>query len=214
MFDVRIRSALAVSATALLLAGPVLAQQQAEPPLDQQVDQQAQQPIDQQAEQQAEQPTDQQPEQQQADQQPEQQQAEQQPDTIPEALGAPLYLSADDVRAVQEALQQAGHEPGDPDGLWGEQSQAAMRDFQGAEGLPVSGNIDMASIRALQLWDSIMSAEGAPRQETEPGVATEPEADAQVDTAAPDPAARPEDDATAGDAQDVAEPDDDEAPAS
>jgi peptidoglycan hydrolase-like protein with peptidoglycan-binding domain len=132
MFDLRIRSALAVSATALLLSGPVLAQQQADPPLDQQPDQQV----------------------------------EQQPEQTPEASEtseAPLDLSADDVRAIQEALQQRGYEPGDADGLWGERSQAAMREFQEDEGLPVSGNIDEAAIRALQLWDSIMSAEGAPR---------------------------------------------------
>jgi hypothetical protein len=184
MFDVRIRSALAVSATALLLSGPAFGQQQAEPPADQQPEQQAEQPLDQQPEQQAEQPL---------DQDAEQQQAEQQPQAIPEALGAPLHLSADDVRAVQEALQQAGHEPGDPDGLWGEQSQAAMREFQEAEGLPVSGNIDIGSIRALDLWDSIMSAEGAPPR-TEPDTAADTDPDTQIDTAAPDETAEPEDD--------------------
>jgi peptidoglycan hydrolase-like protein with peptidoglycan-binding domain len=203
MFDVRIRSALAVSATALLLSAPVLAQQQPEPPLDQQAEQPADQQPDQPLDQQAEQP---------ADQEPDQQQTAEQPEGIPEALGAPIHLSADDVRAVQEALQQAGHEPGDPDGLWGEQSRSAMRDFQEAEGLPVSGNIDMASIRALQLWDIIMSAEGAPRQETEPGDVTEVDADAEVDAAAPDPAAGPMDDAAAEDTQDVAEPEDEEDP--
>ena len=131
MFDFRIRSALAVSATALLLSGPVLAQQQADPPPDQQLEQQA----------------------------------EQQPEQIPEALGALLHLSAEDVRAVQEALQQAGYELGDPDGLWGERSMAAMREFQEDEGLPVSGNIDMEALRTLDLWDSIMTAEGEPRQQ-------------------------------------------------
>jgi peptidoglycan hydrolase-like protein with peptidoglycan-binding domain len=184
MFDVRIRSALAVSATALLLSGPAFGQQQAEPPVDQQPEQQAEQPLDQQPEQQAEQPL---------DQDLEQQQAEQQPQAIPEAMGAPLHLSADDVRAVQEALQQAGHEPGDPDGLWGDQSQAAMREFQEAEGLPVSGNIDMGSIRALDLWDSIMSAEGTPAR-TEPDTAADTDQDTQIDTAAPDEITGPEDD--------------------
>jgi murein L,D-transpeptidase YcbB/YkuD len=184
MFDVRIRSALAVSATALLLSGQAFAQQQVEPPADQQPEQQAEQPLDQQPEQQAEQPL---------DQEPEQQQAEQQPDEIPEALGAPLHLSADDVRAVQEALQQAGHEPGDPDGLWGAQSQAAMREFQEAEGLPVSGNIDMGSIRALDLWDTLMSAEGAPARAA-PDTAADADRDTEIDTAEPDDTTEPEDD--------------------
>jgi hypothetical protein len=207
MFDVRLRSALAASATALLLTGPVFAQQQTEPPLEQQPDQQAEQPIDQQPDQQAEQPAD--------------QQAAQQPDEIPEAMGAPLHLSSDDVRAVQEALQQAGHEPGDPDGLWGEQSQAAMREYQEAEGLPVSGNIDMASIRALQLWDTIMSAEGTTPETTEPGIATDVDPDAADDTATRDPVDDPEQDAAEEDAEedaaeedadDVAEPEDDDDP--
>jgi peptidoglycan hydrolase-like protein with peptidoglycan-binding domain len=152
MFDLSLRRGLAASATALLIcAAPALAQQQPaqEPPA---TDQPAQ-----------DQPAQDQPGQDQAAQD-QQAQDQQQPQVqeVPEGLAAALYLSVDDVRAVQQALQEAGHDPGSTDGLWGSQSRQAMRDYQREHGLPASGNIDLGTLRTLQLLDPVLGQTGAP----------------------------------------------------
>lgn len=52
------------------------------------------------------------------------------------------YLSesvVDRKRRVQIALQEAGYDPGRPDGIWGQRSANAMIRFQRDLGLPVTG---------------------------------------------------------------------------
>jgi hypothetical protein len=60
-----------------------------------------------------------------------------------------LKLSKDDLKAIQALLNNAGYDAGTPDGAWGNGSKRAMRNFQEAEGLKITGAPDEASLRAL-----------------------------------------------------------------
>ena len=53
-------------------------------------------------------------------------------------------------RAVQEALVQAGYEPGAVDGVWGPRSASALMKFQGDRGLPRTGKPSAEIFAALQ----------------------------------------------------------------
>jgi hypothetical protein len=53
------------------------------------------------------------------------------------------------IRQAQERLTQLGFDPGPHDGRLGPQTDAALRQFQAASGLPVSGRLEQATRRAL-----------------------------------------------------------------
>jgi|SRR5215470_10103354 len=57
--------------------------------------------------------------------------------------------SAEQVRAVQQALKDKGHDPGEVDGKMGPKTQAALRDFQSKEGLKSSGRLDGETMAKL-----------------------------------------------------------------
>ena len=60
------------------------------------------------------------------------------------ALG-PSYVAAQggaDVERAQKALKQAGHDPGPIDGVMGAQTSAALKAYQKAQGLRVTGQLD------------------------------------------------------------------------
>lgn len=62
------------------------------------------------------------------------------------------YASAEptaDVQRAQQALKQAGHDPGPIDGVMGERTRAALEAYQKAQGLEVSGNLDGATAAKL-----------------------------------------------------------------
>jgi peptidoglycan hydrolase-like protein with peptidoglycan-binding domain len=63
--------------------------------------------------------------------------------------GAPLYAGPDTVSRVQHALRQSGHDPGDGDGLWNASTQAAVRDYQKAQGLEPTGALTIDTVRRL-----------------------------------------------------------------
>jgi peptidoglycan hydrolase-like protein with peptidoglycan-binding domain len=60
-----------------------------------------------------------------------------------------LALTNADYRQIQGLLQRAGHYAGAIDGDWGPQSRAAMRAFQEANGLAVTGAPDQDSLNLL-----------------------------------------------------------------
>jgi peptidoglycan hydrolase-like protein with peptidoglycan-binding domain len=84
---------------------------------------------------------------------------------IPSALNVPLAhstaqakdldmdavpaLTAEGVRAVQQALQKKGIDPGPIDGILGPQTEQAVRKFQDAYGINASGRIDNQTLYAL-----------------------------------------------------------------
>lgn len=53
------------------------------------------------------------------------------------------------VRAVQQALKDKGHDPGAIDGVMGPRTQAALKEFQGKEGLKASGRMDSETLAKL-----------------------------------------------------------------
>lgn len=65
------------------------------------------------------------------------------------ALPGPVFGQSELVRAVQEELIDAGFDPGTPDGLMGPRTRQALRQFQAARNLPVTGNLDRATQAAL-----------------------------------------------------------------
>lgn len=54
-----------------------------------------------------------------------------------------------DVKQVQEALKKEGHDPGPVDGVMGNKTQQALRDFQKAKNLKVTGRLDDPTANAL-----------------------------------------------------------------
>ena len=58
-------------------------------------------------------------------------------------------LSKNDMRAVEEALQTKGYKPGKIDGVADDETRAAIRAFQKANGFPVSGMVDQKTADRL-----------------------------------------------------------------
>ena len=56
--------------------------------------------------------------------------------------GAPAVRNPNDVRNMQQTLQDKGHYRGEVDGVFGLRTRASIRGFQKAENLPVTGQID------------------------------------------------------------------------
>lgn len=54
------------------------------------------------------------------------------------------------LRTAQLYLTYRGFDPGDVDGLAGKHTRSALSDFQRANGLPVTGNVDAATLAALR----------------------------------------------------------------
>lgn len=55
----------------------------------------------------------------------------------------------DDVGLLQVRLTELGHDPGPADGIFGQKTAAAVRAFQAAQGLPVTGTVDADTVAAL-----------------------------------------------------------------
>jgi peptidoglycan hydrolase-like protein with peptidoglycan-binding domain len=53
------------------------------------------------------------------------------------------------VKAVQQALKDKGHDPGAVDGEMGPKTEAALRDYQGKEGLTATGTADAETMAKL-----------------------------------------------------------------
>jgi len=62
-----------------------------------------------------------------------------------------LQVLRDEARQVQERLRRAGYHPGTADGVPGPQTVAALRQYQAARELPVTGLLDEATRQALGL---------------------------------------------------------------
>jgi peptidoglycan hydrolase-like protein with peptidoglycan-binding domain len=57
--------------------------------------------------------------------------------------------SAEQVKAVQQALKDKGHDPGEVDGKMGPKTQQALRDYQQKEGLKATGRLDSETAAKL-----------------------------------------------------------------
>ena len=73
-------------------------------------------------------------------------------DAAAQACGVSMLdLSREDYRAIQEMLNAGGFDAGIPDGIWGKGSKTAMRAYQEANGLPVTGAPDRMTLRKMGL---------------------------------------------------------------
>jgi peptidoglycan hydrolase-like protein with peptidoglycan-binding domain len=77
------------------------------------------------------------------------------PRSTPLALGAnlseevPAVRNRNDVRKIQQTLQDKGHYRGEVDGVFGLRTRASIRGFQKAENLPVTGQLDTQTANKL-----------------------------------------------------------------
>jgi peptidoglycan hydrolase-like protein with peptidoglycan-binding domain len=73
-------------------------------------------------------------------------------DTMKSETGAKsgqMTGNREQVKAVQQALKDKGHDPGAVDGMMGPKTQAALKEFQDKEGLKASGRIDAETMAKL-----------------------------------------------------------------
>jgi peptidoglycan hydrolase-like protein with peptidoglycan-binding domain len=63
-----------------------------------------------------------------------------------------LYAAPSQVRMVQEKLTEQGRKPG-VDGIWGEKTAAEVRDYQKANALAPTGQLDTSLLSALEIGD-------------------------------------------------------------
>ena len=71
------------------------------------------------------------------------------------------HWSRDDVKSVQEALKNKGHDPGPIDGVMGGRTQQALRAFQRAQNIQTSGQLDSSTASALGVTLSSASGSGS-----------------------------------------------------
>jgi peptidoglycan hydrolase-like protein with peptidoglycan-binding domain len=69
-------------------------------------------------------------------------------------------LAQDMIQLAESQLKLAGFDPGRIDGIFDEQTAAALRKYQAANGLPVSGLLDEATRRVLWPGFQDSSSEG------------------------------------------------------
>jgi hypothetical protein len=63
--------------------------------------------------------------------------------------GAAQELSKNDMKLIQQRLQEKGYDPGNVDGTADETTRAAIRKFQEDQGIPVTGTIDERTANQL-----------------------------------------------------------------
>ncbi len=81
--------------------------------------------------------------------------------------GAQLFLSTATVRQIEQSLNSAGYDAGTVDGLWDENLQAALANYQQAQGLEPTGNLNTRVVAALgggQMLQSVFSGGGGQMQ--------------------------------------------------
>jgi peptidoglycan hydrolase-like protein with peptidoglycan-binding domain len=110
-------------------------------------------------------------------QQPEAQQPAQQ-DTMQQGEQQQVKMDEQTIRDVQQKLKEAGHDVGKVDGKWGPKTSNALKEFQQAQGVPATGELDSQTLSALGVEGS-----GSETLAEQPGAANQ---------AGDDPGARPE----------------------
>lgn len=58
-------------------------------------------------------------------------------------------MTSEQVKEVQQALQDRGHDPGPIDGIVGPRTRSAIEQFQQAEGIQPSGQLDAETLTLL-----------------------------------------------------------------
>ncbi len=78
---------------------------------------------------------------------------------------AAARMSPEQVKAVQQALKDKGHDPGPVDGRLGPKTRTALKEFQKAEGLQETGRLDRETMAKL----GVEGTSGAASPGTETG---------------------------------------------
>jgi peptidoglycan hydrolase-like protein with peptidoglycan-binding domain len=78
--------------------------------------------------------------------------------------GGAQALSSDQVRQVQQALKDKGHDVGAIDGQWGPKTQNALKEYQQAQGMSASGELDSQTLSSLGVSGSAVGSPGAGEQ--------------------------------------------------
>ena len=94
-------------------------------------------------------------------------------------LGAGMSANAEQVKAIQQALKEQGHDPGEIDGIMGPKTQAALRDYQQKQGLKATGRLDSETSAKLGV-EAKTSA--APSGSSSPAASPSTSAPASSDT--------------------------------
>jgi len=86
------------------------------------------------------------------------------------------------VKAVQQALKDQGHDPGDVDGVMGPKTQAALRDYQQKQGLKATGRLDAETQAKLgvEKTSAAPSASGSSSPAASPSTSTSPSTDTKA----------------------------------
>ena len=84
------------------------------------------------------------------------------------------------VKAAQQALREKGHDPGSVDGRMGPKTQQALRDFQNAQGIQATGELDAKTMVSLGIEPARTSSAG---ESTTAGSASPATGDAAVGSA-------------------------------
>lgn len=83
--------------------------------------------------------------------------------------GTQLTVSPSTVRQVQQALNQKGYDVGKVDGNWGEQTASAVRNYQQAQGLEPTGELNMRTLSSLGIQVGGQATQGAQAQAPQQG---------------------------------------------
>ncbi len=71
------------------------------------------------------------------------------PAAVAEQTSGAGIQSPEHVRDVQQALSQKGFNPGEIDGVWGNRTISAVREFQKQQGLDATGSLNPQTTSAL-----------------------------------------------------------------
>lgn len=89
-------------------------------------------------------------------------------------MAGPMGLDAETIRELQQALNEAGHDI-QVDGIWGPETQSAVREFQQDQGIEATGEPDEQTFAMLGLDPmQIRTDPGVGMQQEEPFGAEEP----------------------------------------
>ena len=88
-----------------------------------------------------------------------------------------LNLNSDQIRQIQQKLDQSGFKAGQADGVLGRETENALRDFQKQKGLQQTARADNETLSALGVNGSAMQnvgQQGSPPNSSPQGTATSP----------------------------------------
>lgn len=72
----------------------------------------------------------------------------------------PKQLSKQEIKSIQQALNKKGFSSGHVDGVWGRDTDTALKHFQQKQGLPGNGHLNQQTLAALGVNESPQSEQG------------------------------------------------------